>query len=188
MKRNVLRGLLGLAALAAFTLGPVTAMADSSASVLPPQWHIHDGQLGLGSQHKGIGFFPTILGISTATYLEDPATCMECHNQHYTEWSGSMHAYASDDPVFVAMNNRGQRETGNQLGTFCVQCHAPVAVRDRVCARVNLGEVVAHRLGRRRRRLGDRPQVVDGTPHDGDYTRLRRAPARGGAPTAGTSR
>jgi nitrate/TMAO reductase-like tetraheme cytochrome c subunit len=60
--------------------------------------------------------------------LEDPARCMECHGQHYTEWSGSMHAYASQDPVFVAMNKRGQRETGNQLGTFCVQCHAPMAV------------------------------------------------------------
>jgi hypothetical protein len=38
-----------------------------------------------------------------------------------------MHAYASDDPVFVAMNARGQRETSGSLGTFCVQCHAPVA-------------------------------------------------------------
>ena len=58
--------------------------------------------------------------------LEDPATCAECHQQHYTEWSASMHAYASDDPVFIAMNRRGQREA--QLGTFCVQCHAPMAV------------------------------------------------------------
>ena len=60
--------------------------------------------------------------------LQDPATCMQCHPQHYTEWSGSMHAYASDDPVFLAMNKRGQRDTQNQLGTFCVQCHAPMAV------------------------------------------------------------
>jgi hypothetical protein len=40
-----------------------------------------------------------------------------------------MHAYASEDPVFVAMNKRGQRETGGALGTFCVQCHAPMAVK-----------------------------------------------------------
>ena len=58
--------------------------------------------------------------------LEDPSTCMQCHPQHYDQWSGSMHAYASDDPVFVAMNNRGQREA--QLGTFCAQCHVPMAV------------------------------------------------------------
>jgi hypothetical protein len=60
--------------------------------------------------------------------LQDPATCGECHQQHYQEWSSSMHAYASQDPVFVAMNKRGQRDTQNQLGTFCVQCHAPMAV------------------------------------------------------------
>jgi hypothetical protein len=58
--------------------------------------------------------------------LQDPTTCMTCHPQHYDQWSGSMHAYASQDPVFVAMNNRGQREA--QLGTFCAQCHVPMAV------------------------------------------------------------
>jgi hypothetical protein len=60
--------------------------------------------------------------------LEDPATCMECHPTHHDQWSGSMHAYATDDPVFVAMEKRGQRETNGQLGTFCIQCHAPMAV------------------------------------------------------------
>jgi Cytochrome c554 and c-prime len=60
--------------------------------------------------------------------LQDPSTCMTCHPDHYTDWASSMHAYASDDPVFLAMNKRGQRETNNTLGTFCVQCHAPMAV------------------------------------------------------------
>ena len=60
--------------------------------------------------------------------LQDPATCMECHPKHYQQWSGSMHAYASEDPVFVAMNARGQRETNGALGAFCVSCHAPMAV------------------------------------------------------------
>jgi hypothetical protein len=41
-----------------------------------------------------------------------------------------MHAYASDDPVFRAMNRRGQRETDGGLGGFCVNCHAPMAVRE----------------------------------------------------------
>lgn len=61
--------------------------------------------------------------------LQDPQTCQECHPRHYEQWSGSMHAYASDDPVFVAMNLRGQRDTGGALGSFCVQCHAPMAVQ-----------------------------------------------------------
>ena len=51
------------------------AFGNSSASDLPPTWHVHDGQTALGSQHKGISFFPQILGISTAQYLADPARC-----------------------------------------------------------------------------------------------------------------
>ena len=62
--------------------------------------------------------------------LKDPATCKECHAQHYREWSASMHAYASKDPVFLAMNRRGQEETAGALGSFCVNCHAPMAVQE----------------------------------------------------------
>lgn len=41
-----------------------------------------------------------------------------------------MHAYASLDPIFLAMNERGQQETGGELGGFCVGCHAPMAVKE----------------------------------------------------------
>ena len=61
--------------------------------------------------------------------LLDPAACKDCHPAHFEEWEGSMHAYAGGDPVFVAMNARGQRETNGELGSFCVQCHAPMALR-----------------------------------------------------------
>jgi hypothetical protein len=40
-----------------------------------------------------------------------------------------MHAYSGVDPVFLAMNKRGQEETNGQLGAFCVNCHAPMAVQ-----------------------------------------------------------
>ena len=60
----------------------------------------------------------------------DPASCAGCHPDHYREWSGSMHAYAAEDPVFIAMNAKGQRETNGELGDFCVQCHAPVALAE----------------------------------------------------------
>jgi hypothetical protein len=73
------------------------------------------------------GGSPTHLDRST---MLDPQTCASCHADHYADWVGSMHAYASDDPVFLAMNARGQRETGGQLGSFCVKCHAPMALNE----------------------------------------------------------
>ncbi|MBZ0234088.1 MAG: hypothetical protein K8M05_17290 [Deltaproteobacteria bacterium] len=61
--------------------------------------------------------------------LMKPETCQQCHPNHFTEWSGSMHAYAADDPVFLALNKLGQEETNGELGGFCVQCHAPLALQ-----------------------------------------------------------
>jgi hypothetical protein len=65
----------------------------------------------------------------TREQLLDPESCKACHSEQYRDWSGSMHAYASEDPLFLAMNQRGQREA--QLGDFCVKCHAPMATRER---------------------------------------------------------
>jgi hypothetical protein len=63
--------------------------------------------------------------------LLDPTSCKDCHPKHYREWSASMHAYSMKDPVFLAMNKRGQEETNGELGKFCVNCHAPMAVREK---------------------------------------------------------
>jgi len=66
----------------------------------------------------------------TRQELLNPEQCRACHPAHYEQWASSMHAYAAEDPVFIAMNQRGQRETQGQLGDFCVNCHAPMAVRE----------------------------------------------------------
>ena len=68
-------------------------------------------------------------GSLTKEQLLDPATCKSCHETEYAQWASSMHAYAADDPVFLAMNARAQRETNGALGDFCIKCHAPMAVR-----------------------------------------------------------
>lgn len=81
----------------------------------------------------------------TLAEAKDPTQCKQCHPSHYQEWASSMHAYASQDPVFIAMNKRGQRETNGALGDFCIKCHSPMAVRDKkvVDGGANLGELSA---------------------------------------------
>jgi hypothetical protein len=78
-----------------------------------------------------------------ASALMDSGTCQTCHPAQYQQWAGSMHAYATDDPVFRAMNARAQRESNNTLGTFCVNCHAPVAVRTGMTDGTNLDALPA---------------------------------------------
>lgn len=80
--------------------------------------------------------------------LQDPQTCGQCHADHLREWSGSMHAYAGVDPVFLALNKRMQRETNGALGNFCVQCHAPLAVKAGLTKDgLNLGQLDPKLLG-----------------------------------------
>lgn len=84
----------------------------------------------------------------TAEQLRDPQACKDCHPDHVAQWSRSMHAYAAEDPVFLAMNKKGQRETNGALGTFCVNCHAPVAVLDKATTDgTNLAELPAWQRG-----------------------------------------
>ena len=67
-----------MAALVFVAAQGAVALAGSSASTLPPQWHIHDVPVGgspLNAQHKGVGFFHTVLGITPDVYLLDPASC-----------------------------------------------------------------------------------------------------------------
>jgi hypothetical protein len=84
----------------------------------------------------------------TREQLLDPQRCKTCHPRHYREWASSMHAYAAEDPVFQAMNRRGQRETQGELGDFCVRCHAPLALREGATSDgLNLDQVPQHLKG-----------------------------------------
>jgi hypothetical protein len=84
-----------------------------------------------GPLSGGDGGAPVLPVALTREELRDPVACKYCHPNHYREWSASMHAYSARDPVFLAMNRRGQRETHGKLGDFCIRCHAPMAVIDK---------------------------------------------------------
>ena len=80
--------------------------------------------------------------------LAQPESCETCHPEHYEQWSSSAHAFAADDPVFEAMNARGQRETGGALADQCLRCHAPMAVRQGASSDgLNLADLPQHQRG-----------------------------------------
>jgi len=61
-------------------------------------------------------------------YAENsPEYCGTCHEQHFNDWKGSMHAYATVDPIYRAMLDKGTEDTQGKLDQFCIQCHAPIA-------------------------------------------------------------
>jgi hypothetical protein len=121
----------------------VTALPAALVTVLP-------GALALSLTLPACGDDATQTTLTRAQLL-DPQTCATCHPDHYADWSASMHAYASIDPVFLAMNRRGQRETqgtSSPLGKFCVNCHAPMALREGATTDgLNLAAVPKHLQG-----------------------------------------
>ena len=88
------------------------------------KWALATCLLLLGCSSPGPAPGSTTL---SAEQLMDPATCRDCHSRQYAEWSGSMHAYASKDPLFLALNQHAQDTA--QVGSLCSTCHAPMAVR-----------------------------------------------------------
>ncbi len=106
-----------------------------------------------------------------------------------------MHAYAAEDPVFRAMNKRAQRDNP-ATGSFCMQCHAPLAVRQGLTTDgSNLDEVPAPKRGVTcyfchaakavdgthnnplvladdDSLFGPFDDVASGTPHKGAYARM----------------
>lgn len=60
---------------------------------------------------------------------QEPKHCGSCHPNHYRDWEGSMHAYASVDPVYRAMVRKSLADTEGRLNQFCLECHQPMATR-----------------------------------------------------------
>jgi len=59
--------------------------------------------------------------------FESANACSTCHPQYYAEWSGSMHRYASNDPIWMLANNGLQGSSHGALKDWCWQCHSPIA-------------------------------------------------------------
>jgi len=75
---TVVAVVLASAALAA------AAFAGPTDGSLPPTWHIHDCTAApCVLPHAGVAFFPTILGETTAAYVQDPAECPDATDKAF---------------------------------------------------------------------------------------------------------
>jgi len=87
---------------AAGLLAALSAVSQASAdNEVLNNWHVHDcnvpdyvgepacGVDANGVDHKAAGFFPAILGVSGAAYVNDPATCPNATDKTLLPSSGS---------------------------------------------------------------------------------------------------
>ena len=60
------------------------AVAGPESGAFPPTWHVHDCAVApCVLPHAGVAFFPSILGETTAEYLQDPAACPDATDKAF---------------------------------------------------------------------------------------------------------
>jgi hypothetical protein len=73
--------------------------------------------VGWGQHQKKLG----TSDFKTASY------CSQCHTQIYSQWRGSTHSKAFQDPIYQAFLRRVSQKTSGRSDRFCVSCHSPLA-------------------------------------------------------------
>ena len=104
-----IRGAIALAALAFLAVSP--ASAEDNALKLATD--VEDPHSAVYSEEA----YPTA------------SQCQPCHQQIYSEWSSSNHAYASISPMFHKFEQKITDLSQGTIGSFCVRCHQTVGTQ-----------------------------------------------------------
>jgi hypothetical protein len=67
-------------------------------------------------------------GVIHPTWFAASGVCAGCHTEIVRQWSGSMHARAHPDPIYLALSRQASVATGGLTDRFCAGCHTPVGV------------------------------------------------------------
>ena len=74
-------------------------------------------------------YYPSLIKWDkTSAPFTPPETCGECHEQQYSEWKGSVHQLAFQDPVYQGELNKAVKAVGHDVARQCEGCHTPVGV------------------------------------------------------------
>ncbi len=93
---------------------PVTDSGDTGVTVVDPN---HD-DLSMPAD-------PTLDPASFTSAAE----CADCHPDHFSQWSQSMHAYAMVDPIYQVLVGIRQTDLDGTQDQFCTQCHSAIGTR-----------------------------------------------------------
>jgi hypothetical protein len=64
-------------------------------------------------------------GSVPADKYEEPEFCKACHRELHSQWDGTMHSHATDDPFYAGAFALASRETEGLVDHFCSACHTP---------------------------------------------------------------
>ena len=70
----------------------------------------------------------TAAGSLSSDQFERDGICARCHGILYSQWEGSMHAFAEVDPFYKKESEMASIETDGLTDTYCARCHTPIGV------------------------------------------------------------
>ncbi len=76
--------------------------------------------------NKTVKTTPSLFGLSSWKPVS-AQSCSKCHPNHYEMWTGSMHAFSAEDPIFKASLMQAQVVGGEPIRDYCLGCHTPLA-------------------------------------------------------------
>lgn len=97
--------------------------------------------------------YQTLINSSTGLNIkpddfDSAEKCGECHPDQYTEWIGSMHANAYQDPLYRAMWIEASKELGGTMDQLCAGCHTPVGTATKQVWIREDGQIIIHDIAK----------------------------------------
>ena len=60
--------------------------------------------------------------------FESAYACKGCHEDHFRNWRGGLHAFTFNNPIFTAAYQKAYTETEGKAAKICLPCHAPTVL------------------------------------------------------------
>lgn len=74
-------------------------------------------------------YYPSLIkwNKSNATF-NPPEACGGCHPKQYSDWTGSVHSLAFQDPIYQGELNKAVKAVGHEVARQCEGCHSPAGM------------------------------------------------------------
>jgi len=107
---------------------------DSAPCIVDPLYNTGNVDCGIALDRSTSPFYPSRVvtavegGYLASTLFEPPELCKGCHPEIYSQWKGSMHSNAWNDPVYLALMRQASKATKGLTDNLCLGCHTPIGL------------------------------------------------------------
>jgi len=113
---------------------PTATSTDFGTCIVDPHFNAGNVDCGIAVDRKKAPYYPfraetaVTGGNLDIDMFDPPETCRGCHQEIYSQWKGSMHSNAWNDPVYLALMRESSKATKGLTDNLCIGCHTPIGL------------------------------------------------------------